>query len=211
MGNPKTKSGSKVCLNCDGDLPTLHGNRKFCSERCRRRYHNYDDHPKDNACLDCGTAIRRAQKRCFQCQRAAQIADGNRKLSYLAHLWAQGMSVRDMAEAVGSTPNAVGVRIANARRAGIKAFPHRYNVKSGRKFKGPKPIEFPSKKTVRGRTRQAIVDGLLTRPDACDECGRECFVDAHHLSYDKPDSHLDVEWLCPSCHVAQHHQQKEAA
>ena len=49
--------------------------------------------------------------------------------------------------------------------------------------------------------RDAIRRGELTR-DACEVCGSDRNVDAHHDDYTKP---LDVRWLCRSCHQKHHH------
>ena len=40
----------RVCQTCNGPLPTTHGNRKFCSERCRKRSY-------DLVCVDCGGRV----------------------------------------------------------------------------------------------------------------------------------------------------------
>lgn len=54
----------------------------------------------------------------------------------------------------------------------------------------------------------AVRDGRAIKPDACQSCGKtNCRVEGHHHDYTKP---LDVEWLCRSCHVAEHRKQDEA-
>jgi hypothetical protein len=48
----------------------------------------------------------------------------------------------------------------------------------------------------------ALKQGWLVRPDACEKCGRKlCRIEAHHESYDAP---LAVEWPCRTCHNARH-------
>jgi hypothetical protein len=37
----------RVCKGCGGELPNMHGNRRYCSERCRKR--QYGD-----PCVECG-------------------------------------------------------------------------------------------------------------------------------------------------------------
>lgn len=39
--------------------------------------------------------------------------------------------------------------------------------------------------------------GLITRPDHCERCYKECKPNAHHFSYLQV---LDVQWLCRDCH-----------
>lgn len=55
--------------------------------------------------------------------------------------------------------------------------------------------------------RYAIDKGVLKRPLTCEECGNpgptatdgRATIQAHHYQgYDKP---LEVQWLCPKCHV----------
>lgn len=55
--------------------------------------------------------------------------------------------------------------------------------------------------------RKAVFQGILTRPNACEHCGKPPSTWAlsahHHNGYD--DDHvLDVEWLCAKCHVNVH-------
>lgn len=47
----------------------------------------------------------------------------------------------------------------------------------------------------------AIRDGKLTRPEYCECCKEDLFVEAHHCDYNKP---LDVMWLCDRCHKDWH-------
>lgn len=52
---------------------------------------------------------------------------------------------------------------------------------------------------------RAVRTGRLARPDACERCGANEFTPhAHHRDYAKP---LNVVWLCPSCHKAEHKEQ----
>ena len=58
-----------------------------------------------------------------------------------------------------------------------------------------------NKKTVNAYTLNAIRDGRLEKQDTCEHCGLSETIEAHHPSYLKP---LEVIWLCPSCHGAEH-------
>jgi len=60
----------------------------------------------------------------------------------------------------------------------------------------------PKKDACRSATKRAIRDGKLTRPTACERCGKPCRPEAHHPSYDRP---LEIKWLCKACHTAEHH------
>lgn len=56
---------------------------------------------------------------------------------------------------------------------------------------------------------KAVKRGLLTRPEACEQCGLvpprfkdgRSAIQAHHDDYNQP---LKVRWLCQSCHHAWH-------
>lgn len=64
------------------------------------------------------------------------------------------------------------------------------------------------KNAARRAVRNAILKGLLTPPNNCEKCKKYQFridgvraIQAHHEDYSKP---LNVQWLCPPCHVAAH-------
>lgn len=54
---------------------------------------------------------------------------------------------------------------------------------------------------ARAETSAAIKNGVLVRPEHCEECGACAKVDAHHDDYAKP---LDIRWLCRGCHRRWH-------
>jgi len=48
----------------------------------------------------------------------------------------------------------------------------------------------------------AINVGKIKKPKLCESCGNgKTVIHGHHVSYSKP---LEVKWLCPSCHYAEH-------
>lgn len=48
------------------------------------------------------------------------------------------------------------------------------------------------------RVQRAVKRGELTRPDACETCGKPCKPEGAHTDYSRP---LDVMWLCRKCHA----------
>jgi len=48
--------------------------------------------------------------------------------------------------------------------------------------------------------RRAVRRGALVRPKACQECGSEVNIQAHHYLGYAPEHRLDVQWLCCRCH-----------
>lgn len=59
------------------------------------------------------------------------------------------------------------------------------------------------KQIVRRKTRDAVENGELVK-GPCEVCGTDEDIEAHHLHYDQPDSHLVVQWLCVEHHRAVH-------
>ncbi len=50
----------------------------------------------------------------------------------------------------------------------------------------------------------AVSHGMLSKPRACPECGRETRMEAHHhLGYELAHW-FDVIWVCSTCHKALH-------
>lgn len=63
----------------------------------------------------------------------------------------------------------------------------------------------PQKVKARAILNSAIAQGLIRRPDRCEDCGAlpAETLHGHHHDYSKP---LDVEWLCRICHEGRHHE-----
>lgn len=55
---------------------------------------------------------------------------------------------------------------------------------------------------------KAVKRGTITRPDACERCGRNGRVEAHHRDYSR---RFDVQWLCGSCHRLTHSEERDQA
>ncbi len=68
---------------------------------------------------------------------------------------------------------------------------------------------------VHDLTERAIEQGILVRPDNCEQCGASgtakdgrSLIQAHHADYNRP---LDVMWLCQPCHHAWHRRHRAIA
>jgi hypothetical protein len=67
-------------------------------------------------------------------------------------------------------------------------------------------IRDPAKRRAHVAVQHAIEEGRLQR-QSCRICGAE-LAEAHHADYSKP---LEVDWLCPLCHVAEHVRLRDVA
>lgn len=57
-------------------------------------------------------------------------------------------------------------------------------------------------KLTQRKVHLAIHNGKLSKPDKCEKCSRVYKnLHGHHKDYSKP---LEVIWLCPACHAAEH-------
>lgn len=61
--------------------------------------------------------------------------------------------------------------------------------------------ENPEKRAAHVILGSRVKDGTITKPDHCSKCGAGGMIHGHHHDYALP---LDVEWLCPQCHVDAH-------
>lgn len=59
-----------------------------------------------------------------------------------------------------------------------------------------------TKLEVRSLVTRALARGLITRASACDQCGHEGRILAHHSDYERP---FKIDWLCRACHADWHH------
>jgi len=66
-------------------------------------------------------------------------------------------------------------------------------------------VSSQAKERARCRARNAVNDGSLSR-EPCECCGVTENVHGHHDDYSEP---LDVRWLCPACHSAEHTRMRE--
>lgn len=59
----------------------------------------------------------------------------------------------------------------------------------------------PQKRRAHRAVLRALQSGKLVKPSSCERCMATGELDAHHVDYAKP---LAVEWLCRTCHKAEH-------
>lgn len=69
-------------------------------------------------------------------------------------------------------------------------------------------VEHPDRLKANSAVSNAIRNATLTRPSECSACSKSCKPEGHHTSYDKR-FHLDVVWLCRSCHKRLHAELKK--
>ena len=67
----------------------------------------------------------------------------------------------------------------------------------------------PERYRAQNAVNNAVRDGRLKKPEACEVCNTPGLIHAHHHDYSRP---LDVVWVCVKCHRDLHHQEslKEA-
>ncbi len=68
--------------------------------------------------------------------------------------------------------------------------------------------KYPLKKQAHHAVNNAVRDGKMAKPSACEQCGSSFWVEGHHDDYAKP---LEVRWLCALCHKRWHAEHGEAA
>lgn len=80
---------------------------------------------------------------------------------------------------------------------------HKLSVENARQWRKDNPVAYRAQTAV----NNAIRDGRLTKL-ACQSCGSNDNINAHHHDYYKP---LDVTWLCALCHQRLHAQLRSGA
>jgi hypothetical protein len=70
------------------------------------------------------------------------------------------------------------------------------------KFKAKEAIQKQSEKgKARNALRIAVHAGKIIKPEKCERCKTDGYVEGHHPDYSKP---LEVVWLCRPCHRKVH-------
>lgn len=62
----------------------------------------------------------------------------------------------------------------------------------------------PDQARAQQRVNYAVSMGWITKPEACESCGRTVRLHGHHHRGYAREAELDVLWLCPRCHTAAH-------
>lgn len=182
--------GDRPCARpeCDVVIPASRPKARYCSHRCANRTSAEKRFPK-HPCVDCGGPAQ--GERCVDCKRAQWERERTAHFDRLKELWDAGASMRDIADELGTTTNALGVKLHRARAAGWDLPLRRV---------GPKTEDL-TRRQARDQFAQALRAGTIRRPKRCEGCGKEGRVDGHHHDYNRP---LFVEWLCPACHREAH-------
>lgn len=61
----------------------------------------------------------------------------------------------------------------------------------------------PERKKAYQTLYRALKKGIVTRPNKCQMCAKECKPEGHHHDYSKL---LEVIWVCRKCHLEIHRQ-----
>ena len=83
--------------------------------------------------------------------------------------------------------------------------------RKGRHTVGRRRYPSKEKDLARGRVRDAVRYGRMTKPDRCQQCQAPTprhLLDGHHHDYTRP---LEVTWLCRACHGLESLTWKQAA
>ena len=99
-------------------------------------------------------------------------------------------------------------RVMANRKANLdyyRAYDRERGARQPPEYLGEYRAKNPEKYKAHGAVNNALRDGRLDKLDACESCGSQDNVVAHHPSYAE-DMRLCVTWLCQGCHVTLHRQ-----
>lgn len=185
----------RKCAECGES----HFKQKFCSRECARRASNRKQSQGDT-CPNCGGNKSPRSVLCSECRHQQTDAEREERWSTIERLWAEGLSLKEVAARMNTTANSMGGEFVRMRAAGRDLPKRRQRVSL---------LEAPTKEKCRQRFSAALRSGQLRRCARCERCGTdEGKIEAHHFDYSKP---LFVEWLCRRCHKSEHGAHLEAA
>lgn len=89
-------------------------------ERARNAYKRQWDREQLVPCPNCGEGLVRLGRyeRCRRCHEKEQRQERQRLEAVIHRLWHEGLATKDIAVAIGSTPQATAVRIVRMRESG---------------------------------------------------------------------------------------------
>lgn len=94
---------------------------------------------------------------------------------------------------------------AKGKAARIRANRKYFRTEKGKRVKAKSQrknyLRDPARRRAVSKLCYEVRMGRVIRPRACERCGVTCKPHGHHSDYSRP---LDVEWLCKSCHDAEH-------
>lgn len=136
------------------------------------------------------------QKTCFKCNRLKELRD------FYRHAQMGDGHLNKCKECTKRD-------VANHREANLEKV-RAYDRARGSRTRIGYVAEYRSRFPVKARAQQAVNnavrDGRLVKPDACEDCGSTFAIHGHHDDYSKP---LEVRWLCAACHHQWHAQNGE--
>ncbi len=116
-------------------------------------------------------------------------------------MYESGLSIQDVAAFYGVSRQSMWAWL---RRRGVKMRSQRRYKEKNNFYRGGARIS----KRAHDLVEKAIAKGLLTKPKACEACGKEehfasgrSSLESHHDDYNHP---LTVRWLCRKCHHEWH-------
>lgn len=125
----------RPCIQCGEEFQPTHGKQEACSEECARKRHSARKRLSADAhrayCPDCGDPLAAGSEwkgwiRCKDCCLAHEKARTEEKWARIEALWADGLSMREIAKELGTTPATIGVTINGMRHAG-RSVPYRHD------------------------------------------------------------------------------------
>lgn len=111
------------CSACEVAFRPGHGNQKYCSLCDRRRA--CANTTGRSACGECGAPMGEGSKwrggrLCADCLETSREARRDEAAADIERLWAEGISMREMAERLGYSAGFMSVKINRLRRAGYR-------------------------------------------------------------------------------------------
>ena len=143
-------------------------------------------------CTDCGASSETARfydritKRCAECHK--QRVRQNRKANIAYYRAFEAMRY---------------ARDYEKRRAANQAYVQTERGKEAvARSRQAYVARYPERRAAHIALGNALRDGRVVRPAACQACGAGGRIHGHHDDYAKP---LEVRWLCSPCHTEAHH------